>query len=71
MASGAGRSVVIIGIHFFSSSFHSQPKSIGDGNDGLGVLSLFHTSSQSVHEEWPGSTLLMWGEAALILLASW
>ena len=50
MASGAGRSVVIIGIHFFSSSFHSQPKSIGDGNDRLPgwldrVLSLFHTSS--------------------------
>ena len=45
MASRAGGSVVITGIHAFLSSFHFQPKPCADGKAGLGAMSLFHTSS--------------------------
>ena len=63
MASGAGRSVVMIGIP-------SQSPLVMAMMD----WGFYHYSIQvadSVHEEWPGSTLLMWGKAALIWLASW
>ena len=45
MASGAGERVVITGAHSFSSSFHSQPKYLGDGKVGFATQSLFHTNN--------------------------
>ena len=72
MASGAGRSVVMIGtISFLPLSIPSQSPLVMAMMDWGFYHYSIQVADSGVHEEWPGSALLMWGEAALIWFASW
>ena len=66
IASGAGGSVGITGIHAFLSSSHFQPKHSGDGKTGLGTMSLFHAVADSGHEEPLDATQPVWGGVVVI-----